>query len=153
MDLQRDISRRPMLIGTIPVLLLLVGLLCSLPLAAQSRSTKKPGLIRDTGVAEEKDSAPEVKEPDPLLCEKNIRIGDFYFKKKNYDGAIGRYLEAIEYQRDSARAYESLARAYEKKKDLDKAIAAYQRFIKENPDSPKSAEFRAKLEKLEKSAR
>jgi tetratricopeptide (TPR) repeat protein len=153
MDLQRNIANLRMLIGTIPVLVLFAVPLCSFPLAAQSRSAQKPGLIRDTGVAEEKDSAPEAKEPDPLLCEKNIKIGDFYFKKKNYVAAIGRYLEAIEYQPNSARAFESLARAYEKNKEPDKAIVTYLRFIKENPDSPDLAEFRTKLEKLEKSAR
>jgi outer membrane protein assembly factor BamD (BamD/ComL family) len=142
-----------MLNAAIAVLVLLVVPLCSLPLTAQSRSAKKPGLIRDTGVAEARDSAPEVKEPDPLLCEKNIKIGDFYFKKKNYEAAISRYLEAIEYQSDSARAFESLARAYEKNKEPDKAIITYQRFIKENPDSPNAGEFRTQLKKLEKSAR
>ena len=94
---------------------------------------------------------PEAKEPDPKLCEQSISIGDFYYKKKNYAAAIRRYLDAIEYQPDSARAYDALARAYEKQGDLDKAIAAYKQFINKNPDSPKSPEFRARLAKLEKS--
>ncbi len=127
--------------------------LCSLSLAAQSRTAQKPGLIRDTGVAEAEENAPEVKTPDPVLCEQNIKVGDFYFKKKNYAAAIRRYLDAIEYESNSARAFDSLARAYEKNDERAKAIATYQQFIKENPDSPKLSEFRSKLEKLEKSVR
>ena len=90
---------------------------------------------RDTEVAEATDTAPDVKEPDPLLCEKNINIGDFYLKRKNYKAAIDRYLDAIAYQPDSARAFDSLARAYEKKNEPAKAIATYRKFISENPDS------------------
>jgi tetratricopeptide (TPR) repeat protein len=142
-----------MRIGTILFLISAVMFLAGLPLAAQDRTSRKPGLIRDTGAAEAEENAPEVKEPDPILCEKNLNIGDFYFKKKNYAAAIGRYLDAIEYQPDSARAFESLARAYEKNKEPLKAMDAYRRFIDENPNAPKSSEFRAKLGKLEKSAR
>ena len=69
-------------------------------------AVQKPGLIRDTDVADGVETAPEIKGPDPLLCEKNIKIGDFYYKKKNYVAAIRRYLDAIEYQTNSVRAYE-----------------------------------------------
>jgi tetratricopeptide (TPR) repeat protein len=153
MNLQRKLPHGQIRMGTILILILAAMFPAGLPLEAQNRTSQKPGLIRDTGVAEEEENASEVKEPDPLLCEKNLNVGDFYFKKKNYVAAIGRYLEAIEYQPDSVRAFESLARAYEKNKNTAKAIDTYQRFIKENPDSPKLEEFRAKLGKLKKSAR
>jgi tetratricopeptide (TPR) repeat protein len=119
--------------------------------AAQNRVPQRPGLIRDTDVAEATDTAPKAKEPDPLLCRQNIDIGNFYYKKKNYAAAIRRYLDAIEYLSNSAPAFEALARAYQQNNEPAKAIAAYRQFIKENPDSPKSSEFRARLEKLEKS--
>jgi outer membrane protein assembly factor BamD (BamD/ComL family) len=141
------------MIRTVSILVSFLLLLCGLLLAAQSRPAQRPGLIRDTGVAEAPDNAPAVKEPNPLLCEDNIRIGNFYFKKRNYVAAIRRYLEAIEYQSNSVRAFDALARAYQKNEEPAKAMAAYRKFIKENPDSPNSSEFRAKLEKLEKSTR
>lgn len=150
MDLQRILFRLKTAIGIIQIGVLFLLPYSGLPLAAQDRAAKRPALIRDTGVADAAENAPEVKEPDPLLCEKNISIGDFYYKKKNYVAAIRRYLEAIEYQSNSARAFDSLARAYEKNNEPAKAIATYQQFILENPDSPKSSEFRAKLAKLEK---
>ena len=122
-------------------------------LSAQNRSPRKPPeLIRDTDTAEGKadTEATTKKERNPILAEQNIDIGNFYFKRRNYDAAIQRYLEAIEYQPDSVRAYEALTRAYEKKGDNEKAITAYKEFIERNPDSPKSPEFRIRLAKLEK---
>jgi len=151
MDLQRIIYR---VCTVVQILSFCFGLLVfsSDPAPAQS---KRPELIRDTEEAETKETAdvPAAKEPNPILSEQNINIGDFYFKKKNYGAAIRRYLEAIEYQPNSARAYNALARAYEKNDEPTKAISAYREFVEKNPDSPKSSEFRAKLEKLEKRSR
>jgi tetratricopeptide (TPR) repeat protein len=113
---------------------------------------QEPRLIRDTDVAEgvESTEAPVVKEPNPLLSEQNIKIGDFYLKKKNYAAAIQRYIEAVEYKPDSPRAYEALIRAYEKNSETMKAVTACKAFIEKNPDSPKASEFRTRLAKLEK---
>jgi tetratricopeptide (TPR) repeat protein len=114
---------------------------------------RPPALIRDTGVANAAEAPPEVKGPDPILCEKNINIGDYYYKQKNYPAAIRRYLDAIDYQADSVRAYDALARAYQKNGQPAKAMSAYKQFIEKNPDSPKIDEFRAKLAKLGKNAK
>lgn len=117
-----------------------------------AQNSRKPGLIRDTDIAEGKDSAEAapVKEPNPALAEKNISIGNYYFQKKNYSAAIQRYLEALEYQKDSIPAYESLSRAYEKNGDITKAIQALKTLIEKQPDSPKSSQFRLRLTQLEK---
>jgi tetratricopeptide (TPR) repeat protein len=122
------------------------------PAMAQSHNSQRPELIRDTDEAEGKESAdaPKAKEPNPMLAEQNVNIGNFYFKKKNYAAAIQRYLEAIEYQPNSIQAYEALTRAYEKNGEPLKAISAYKDFIEKNPDSPTSSEFRIRLAKLEK---
>jgi tetratricopeptide (TPR) repeat protein len=128
-------------------------LLCwTLPALAQSHNSRRPQIIRDTDTAEGKESTDteKPKEPNPLLAEQNVNIGNFYFKKKNYIAAIQRYLEAIEYQPNLTRAYEALVRAYEKNGEPDKAINACKDFIQKNPDSPKSAEFRSRMAKLEK---
>jgi len=120
--------------------------------SAQSRSPRRPEIIRDTDIADgaENTDNPKPKEPDPLLAEQNINIGNFYFKKKNYNAAIQRYLSALEYQPDSILACEALARAYEKSGQVPKAIETYKGFIEKNPDSPKSSEFRLKLARLQK---
>ena len=147
MDLRRPSSFATGFFGA----LLLLGLL--LPAGAQNRPGKVPELIRDTDAADGKADVPDApakKEPNPALAEQNLNIGNFYFKKKNYEAAIGRYLEAIEYQPDSFPAYDALTRAYEKTGDMEKAARAYREFIGKSPDSPRLSEFRARLAKIEK---
>jgi outer membrane protein assembly factor BamD (BamD/ComL family) len=155
MGLRKTIFLLSQAVQVLPVFVLCFAswLFCSLAMVNPLYAAQKPELIRDTSVADGAEPATEIKGPDPLLCEKNIKIGDFYFKRKNYDAAISRYLEAIEYQTTSVRAYESLARAFEKKDEPAKAIAAYQQFIDNNPDSPKIPDFRQKITKLEKKSR
>jgi tetratricopeptide (TPR) repeat protein len=139
---------------TLPKTLLhTIGLaLClSTPLGSQTPSSR-PGLIRDTEVAEGKEEL-ELKKPkeyNPLLAQNNLNIGNFYLKKKNYVAAIQRFLEAIEYQPNLTAAHDALARAYERNGEIVKAANVYRDFIRQYPESPKVAEFKSKLTKLEK---
>jgi tetratricopeptide (TPR) repeat protein len=116
---------------------------------------REPKLIRDTGVAEgdEKTEAPVAKEPNPKLAEKNLNIGNYYLKMKNYAAAAQRFQEAIDYQPDFIPAYDGLIRSYEKNGDISKAIAACKTFLEKNPKSPKASDFQSRLAKLEKSAK
>lgn len=127
-------------------------LACTLSGAFGSPGPQAPKLIRDTDIAEGKDETeePAVKEPNPKLAEQYITIGNFYLKQQNYAAAIQRFQEAIEYKKDSVKAYDGLVRAYEKNGELFKAINACKRFLEANPDSSKASEFRKKLAKLEK---
>jgi outer membrane protein assembly factor BamD (BamD/ComL family) len=113
---------------------------------------RKPALIRDTAVAEGKEDAEAAKEKvyNPLMAEKSVKIGDFYLKKKNYNAAIQRYKEALEYQPNRIEAFEALGRAYEKKGDTVSAAAVYKDFLNRFPSSPKADDFRSRLAKLEK---
>ena len=122
------------------------------PLFAQSRP-QRPALIRDTDAAEGKEEAdvPKEKEYNPVLAEKALKIGDYYYRKKNFDAAIERYVEALQYQPELVGAYEALGRTFEKKGETLKAQDIYRDFIQKNPGSPKVAEFKSKLAKLEKS--
>jgi Tfp pilus assembly protein PilF len=150
MMLHRTIGMRYFPALLICIVLLLESL--TLPVCAQSSKSRKPELIRDTGVAEGKDAseAPKAKEQDPVQAKKSITIGNYYLKQKNYAAAIQRYLEALEYQTSSIRAYEALARAYEKNGEITKAISAYKTLLEKNPDSSGASEFRVRLAKLEK---
>jgi tetratricopeptide (TPR) repeat protein len=128
-------------------------LVCILPLRAPSQDIRKPPvLIRDTDTAEgiENGDETEPKEPNPMLAEENLEIGDFYYKRKNYKAAIQRYIEALEYQPNLVKAFEALAKAYEKNDEFDKAINTYRDFLEKYPDSPKASDFRDKLSELEK---
>lgn len=129
-------------------------LACSLILNAfpQEQPRRRPELIVDTDVAEgkEEEKVEQPKEYNPQLASQNLKVGNYYFKKKNYDAAIQRYIEAIGFQPNLSEAYSALARAYEKNGSLSKAIQAFKAFIQNNPDSPKVAEFQAQAEKLQK---
>ena len=112
---------------------------------------QRPGLIRDTEPAGKgEDETTKAREFSPLQAENCVKVGNFYFKKKNYQAAIERYLEALDYQPNRMEAYEALGRAYEKIGDPVKAIKIYQDFVEKNPTSPKVPEFRSKLAKLGK---
>jgi tetratricopeptide (TPR) repeat protein len=122
------------------------------PAPSQARPQRPPALIRDTEKAEGKEEAEAAKEKEynPILAAQNIKVGDYYLKRKNFDAAIERYLEALQYKPDSIDAYEALGRTYEKKGDVAKAMDVYRDFIRKNPDSPKKGDFQSKLSRLEK---
>ncbi|MCL2877749.1 MAG: tetratricopeptide repeat protein [Acidobacteria bacterium] len=118
------------------------------------RAARKPVLIRDTDIAEDREPEPEpVREPDPAQSKKNLGIGDTYFKRRNYVAAISRYIEAIAWLENSIPAHEALARAYEKNGEYTKAIQTLENVIEKNPDSPKNKEFQAKIVNLRKKLR
>jgi tetratricopeptide (TPR) repeat protein len=130
----------------------LAGILAVLlPAAPQSRS-QKPALIRDTDKAEGKDEEEAAKEKpfNPLEADRCLKVGDYYFKRKNYDAAIQRYMEALEYQPNRFDAYEALGRAYEKQGAREKALRVYQDFLQKYPESPRAKEFKEKADRLQK---
>lgn len=135
-----------------PALYFLIFALSAAAPASGQAQAKKPALIRDTSVAEGKEDPETAKAKiyNPLMAEKSVKIGDFYLKRKNYDAAIQRYREALEYQPNRIEAFVALGRAYEKKGDPQKAVAVYRDFLEKFPSSPKAAEFRARIARLEK---
>ncbi len=135
-----------------PAIWMLMGVLAGPAVAVPQARPQRPALIRDTDTAEGKDEEEAAKEKpfNPLEAEKSLKIGDFYFKSKNYDAAILRYMEALEYQPNRFDAWEALARAYEKKGSREKAIRVYRDFLEKHPDSSRAKEFREKLARLEK---
>lgn len=135
-----------------------------LPVYPQARPGR-PALIRDTDTAEGKEEAEanKPKEYSPFEAERNFRIGNYYYKQKNYGAAYLRFKDALEYQPDNSAARRSLKRAYdafivacekkgaqfEKKGDQVKAAEQYQEFLNICPDSAKAPEFKSKLAKVQ----
>ena len=128
---------------------LLLGLLASPALASPQ---KRPALIRDTDKAEGKDEEEATKEKpfNPMEADRVLKVGDYYFKRKNYDAAIQRYMEALEYQPNRFDAYEALGRAYEKQGAREKALRVYLDFLQKYPEAPRAKEFKEKAAKLQK---
>jgi tetratricopeptide (TPR) repeat protein len=79
---------------------------------------------------------------------KDIEVGDFYFKKKNYRAALDRYREALVYKPNDALANFHMAQCLEKLDKPDEARTHYDEYLKITPHGPLSAEAKAALEKL-----
>lgn len=89
---------------------------------------------------------------DPHRAAKDIEVGDFYFRRKNYRAALERYREALLYKPHDAFANFRMAQAFEKLARLDEAAECYQEYLKILPNGPQAEEAKKALEKLKASA-
>lgn len=92
--------------------------------------------------------APQELPYDPYRAEKNLEIGMFYLKKKNYDAAIERFQESIRYKPNFARPHRLIAEAYEKKGEKAEAVNYYQKYLEILPQAEDAAKVRRRIEKL-----
>jgi tetratricopeptide (TPR) repeat protein len=101
--------------------------------------------------ADEDDASADVQEfhPwDPHKAMKDIEVGDFYFKKKNYRAALDRYREALVYKPNDALANFHMAQCLEKLDKPDEARTHYEEYLKITPHGPLAGEAKAALERL-----
>ncbi|SRR6266849_37397 len=88
---------------------------------------------------------------DPHRALKDIEVGDFYFKKKNYRAALDRYREALFYKPHDALANFRIAQSCEKLNQSDDAVEHYQEYLKVLPNGPLAEEAKKALERLKAS--
>ena len=88
----------------------------------------------------------------PLKAMKDIEVGDFYFKRKNYKAALERYKEALYYKDGDAVASFRLAVCQEKLGDKAEAKKYYEQYLKILPEGPFAKEAHASLDRLGQSA-
>jgi tetratricopeptide (TPR) repeat protein len=102
-------------------------------------------------ISDAQESASDVKEftPwDPHKAAKDVEVGDYYFKRKNYKAAIERYKHALIYKHNDAVATFRLAESLDKTGNSDEAITRYQEYLKILPHGPFSAEAEKALARL-----
>ena len=85
---------------------------------------------------------------DPHKAAKDVEVGDFYFRRKNYHAAVDRYREALFYKADDAVANFRLGEALAKLDQDDEAVAHFQAYLKVLPHGPFSKEAEKAIEKL-----
>jgi tetratricopeptide (TPR) repeat protein len=90
----------------------------------------------------------EFKVWNPHKAEKDVEVGDFYFKRKNYRAALDRYREALYYKYDDAVATFRLAVCQEKLGDAGEARKGYEAYLKILPHGPFAAEAHQALDRL-----
>ncbi len=87
---------------------------------------------------------------NPLKAKRDIDVGDFYFRRKNYKAALDRYKEALYYKDGDAIANFRLAECQEKLGDKAEARRYYEQYLKILPEGPLAKNARASLERLAK---
>jgi len=85
---------------------------------------------------------------NPLQAEKEVRVGEYYFKKGSYRAAALRFREATKWNQGYGEAWLRLGETAEKQKDTKTAKEAYAKYLEVVPDAKDAAEIRKKLEKL-----
>lgn len=88
---------------------------------------------------------------DPHKAAKDVEVGDFYFKKKNYRAALERYKEALIYKPNDAIANFRLAECSEKTGNLADAVTHYQEYLEILPHGPFAADAQKALDRLKAS--
>jgi tetratricopeptide (TPR) repeat protein len=87
---------------------------------------------------------------NPLQADKEIYVGNFYFKRGNYKGAAARFEEATLWHPGAAEAWLRLGETREKLKELSAAREAYQKFLEVAPDHKRAKDIKKKLASLPK---
>jgi tetratricopeptide (TPR) repeat protein len=85
----------------------------------------------------EEDESAKPKEYDfnPLQASKEMKVGEFYFKKKSYRAAASRFSEATKWDPSNADAFLRWGESLEKLKDKDGAREAYRKYVELQPES------------------
>jgi tetratricopeptide (TPR) repeat protein len=87
---------------------------------------------------------------NPMKAAKDIEVGDYYFKRKNYKGAVERYKDALYYKDGDAVASFRLAECQEKLGDKTEARKYYEQYLKILPQGPFAKDAHASLDRLAK---
>ena len=106
-------------------------------------------------ISDAEESASDVQEfhPwDPHKAAKNVEVGDFYFKRKNYRAALDRYKEALIYKPNDAVANFRLAECSERVGNPGEAVTHYQEYLKILPHGPFATEAQKALDRLKADA-
>lgn len=104
-------------------------------------------ILKDEGFAAGGDTT-EFHPWDPHKAAKDIEVGDYYFKRKNYIAAESRYREALVYKDNDADATYKLAVCLEKLARLDEALGQYEGYLKILPYGPEAANAKKAVERL-----
>ena len=119
-------------------------------LKKRGETTTTPQAVDKDGLPPEENKAIAVKEYafNPLQALKEIRTGNYYFKKGAFRAAAGRFEEAIKWNSGEPEAWLRLGEAEEKLKDPKAAHTAYAKYLELASDAKNADEIRKKLDKL-----
>ncbi|HLZ42818.1 MAG TPA: tetratricopeptide repeat protein [Candidatus Sulfotelmatobacter sp.] len=85
---------------------------------------------------------------NPHKAAKDVEVGDYYFKRKNYVGAESRYREALYYKDNDAIATYRLAVCLEKMGRPEEAVEEFESYLRILPHGPQAEDARKAIERL-----
>lgn len=116
---------------------------------ADSKQNTKPAPKQVEEPPEEDESLiPKECVLNPLEADRNIRTGDFYYKKSNLGAARNRYKEATCWDPSSGIAFLKLGEVEERLHNRVEAREAYEKYLTIVPDAKNAAEIKKKIAKL-----
>jgi tetratricopeptide (TPR) repeat protein len=118
--------------------------------AAAAQAPKDPPPPEENQLPPEEDKAKLTEEYsfNPVKSNKDVSVGEFYFKKNDYKAAAGRFREATKWNDGNAEAWLRLGDAEDKMHDAKAAREAWEKYLMLAPDAKNAAEVRKKLDKL-----
>jgi tetratricopeptide (TPR) repeat protein len=134
------------------VALLAVGIAAAQQPAQKKLETErqKPATSPKEEVPPEEDTALTTTEYsfNPLQSNKDVSVGNQYFKNKKYRAAELRYTSATKWNDGNAEAWLKLGEVAERLKDTQKAKQAYQKYLELASDAKNAADIRKKIGKM-----
>ena len=85
---------------------------------------------------------------NPLQAQKEMRTGEFYFKKGSYRAAATRFREATKWNPTFAPAWLRLGDTAEKQNDPKTIAEAYAKYLELQPDAKNAPEIKKKLDRI-----
>ncbi len=82
---------------------------------------------------------------NPLQAQKELQVGNYYFKTGNYRAALGRFREAVKWNENYAEAYLRMGAAYDKLKDPAAARKALGKYVELEPNGKQAEQARKRL--------
>jgi Tfp pilus assembly protein PilF len=124
----------------------------------QGESSSKDATIDPSGSARPRPEAAPDANPtdekafrpyDPHRAAKDLEVGNFYLKQKNYRAALERFNDALRYKPDDAESMYGLAVTQEKLDLPDKARKNYSRYLETLPQGPRAKECEEALKRID----
>jgi len=109
---------------------------------------ESPNVLSDVEGASGGSTVGEFHPWDPHKAAKDVEVGDFYFKRRNYHGAEDRYREALYYKENDAIATFRLAVCLEKMDRSGEALTEYENYLKILPHGPEAGEAQKAIDRL-----
>jgi tetratricopeptide (TPR) repeat protein len=125
----------------------LLALAASAQQPPPKKGTPPPATQEQEPPEEDTSLVPKEYSFNPLQATKELKIGNYYFKKGNYRAAAQRFTEATKWDGTLAEAFLRLGETREKQHDRKAAAEAYAKYLEIAPDAKDAAEIKKRLAK------